>query len=111
VTGKSHFVNGSAACPTKEGFSDAFLVPNNQRLVSPVILSENAVMKYGYARVSTDDQNPALQTAALKKAGCKKIFEDRGVFGVVAKRPSLTRRLNTLQARDTLIVWKLDRLG
>jgi Enterobacteriaceae phage serine recombinase len=68
-------------------------------------------MKIGYARVSTDDQNPALQTAALKKAGCKKIFEDRGVSGVVAKRLSLTRCLNALQAGDTLIVWKLDRLG
>jgi DNA invertase Pin-like site-specific DNA recombinase len=68
-------------------------------------------MKIGYARVSTDEQNPALQIAALKKAGCKKIFEDRAVSGVVAKRPSLTRCLNTIQAGDTLIVWKLDRLG
>jgi DNA invertase Pin-like site-specific DNA recombinase len=52
-------------------------------------------MKYGYVRVSTDNQDPALQLAALKKAGCKKIFEDRGVSGVVAKRPSLTRCTET----------------
>jgi Resolvase, N terminal domain len=66
-------------CPQIDGFSDKILVIDNQRLARPVILSENAGMKYGYARVSTDHQNPALQTAALKKAGCKKIFEDRGV--------------------------------
>jgi resolvase-like protein len=97
--------------PENHGFSDKFLVLDNQWLASPIILSENAGMKYGYASVSTDDQNPALQTAALKKAGCKKIFEDRGISGVVAKRPSLTRCVNTLQAGDTLIVWKLNRLG
>jgi DNA invertase Pin-like site-specific DNA recombinase len=68
-------------------------------------------MKYGYARVSTDDQNPALQLAALKKAGCKTIFTDQlsGATGV--KRPSLLRCLKKLQPGDTLIVWKLDRLG
>jgi DNA invertase Pin-like site-specific DNA recombinase len=44
------------------------------------------------ARVSTDDQNPALQTAALKKAGCKKIFKDRDVSGVIAKRPGCARK-------------------
>jgi DNA invertase Pin-like site-specific DNA recombinase len=37
-------------------------------------------MKYGYARVSTDDQTPALQLAALKKAGCKTIFKDNGLL-------------------------------
>jgi DNA invertase Pin-like site-specific DNA recombinase len=45
-------------------------------------------MKYGYARVSTDDQNPALQLAALKKAGCKTIFKDEGISGATTKRPS-----------------------
>jgi len=67
-------------------------------------------MKYGYARVSTEDQNPALQDAALKKAGCKTIFKDK-VTGAHVNRPSLTRCLKTLQPGDTLIVWKLDRLG
>ncbi len=67
-------------------------------------------MKYGYARVSTEDQNPAMQLAALKKAGCKTVFKDE-VTGAHVKRPALTRCLKTLKTGDTLIVWKLDRLG
>jgi DNA invertase Pin-like site-specific DNA recombinase len=68
-------------------------------------------MKYGYARVSTDDQNSALQLSALKRAGCKKVFTDDGISGATTKRPSLLRCLKGLQRGDTLIVWKLDRLG
>lgn len=68
-------------------------------------------MKYGYARVSTDDQNTAMQLTALKKAGCKTIFKDEGLSGATAKRPALIRCLKKLEAGDTLIVWKLDRLG
>ena len=68
-------------------------------------------MKYGYARVSTDDQNPALQLAALKRSGCKTVFKDDGLSGATTKRPALLRCLKTLQHGDTLIVWKLDRLG
>jgi DNA invertase Pin-like site-specific DNA recombinase len=68
-------------------------------------------MKYGYARVSTDDQSPALQLAALKRAGCKTIFNDEGLSGATAKRSALLRCLKTLQPGDTLTVWKLDRLG
>ena len=68
-------------------------------------------MKYGYARVSTEDQTPALQLAALKKAGCKTIFKDDGISGVTTKRPALLRCLKKLESGDTLIVWKLDRLG
>src|SRR5271166_5039353 len=67
-------------------------------------------MKYGYARVSTDEQNPAMQLAALKKAGCKTVFKDE-VTGAHVNRPALARCLKTLQTGDTLIVWKLDRLG
>jgi DNA invertase Pin-like site-specific DNA recombinase len=67
-------------------------------------------MKYGYARVSTEDQNPAMQLAALKKAGCKTVFKDE-VTGAHVNRPALTRCLKTLKTGDTLIVWKLDRLG
>lgn len=67
-------------------------------------------MKYGYARVSTDDQNPDMQLTALKRAGCKKLFEDR-LSGATTKRPALLRCLKTLESGDTLIVWKLDRLG
>jgi DNA invertase Pin-like site-specific DNA recombinase len=68
-------------------------------------------MKYGYARVSTDDQNSALQLTALKKAGCKKIFKDEGQSGATTQRPALARCLKTLQSGDTIIVWKLDRLA
>jgi len=68
-------------------------------------------MKYGYARVSTDDQNAALQLAALKRAGCKTIFKDDGLSGATTNRPALQRCLGKLDSGDTLIVWKLDRLG
>jgi len=61
-------------------------------------------MKYGYARVSTEDQNAAMQHTALKRAGCKTLFTDE-LSGAIAKRPAL------LERGDTLIVWKLDRLG
>jgi DNA invertase Pin-like site-specific DNA recombinase len=68
-------------------------------------------MKYGYARTSTDDQTSALQLAALKRARCSHIFEDEGLTGATVKRPALLRCLRTLRLGDTLIVWKLDRLG
>ncbi|MGH8647068.1 MAG: recombinase family protein [Gammaproteobacteria bacterium] len=68
-------------------------------------------MKIGYARVSTDDQNPDLQIAALKKAGCRKICEDRGIIGISSKRSGLTECLAALKENDVLVVWKLDRLG
>jgi DNA invertase Pin-like site-specific DNA recombinase len=74
-------------------------------------LAKGTTVKYGYARVSTDDQNPALQLAALKKAGCTTIFKDEGLSGATTKRPALTRCLKTLREGDTLMVWKLDRLG
>jgi DNA invertase Pin-like site-specific DNA recombinase len=67
-------------------------------------------VKYGYARVNTEDQNPALQIAALKKAKCAHIFVEK-IPGATIKRPALLRCLKTLRAGDTLIVWKLDRLG
>ena len=64
----------------------------------------------GYARVSTQDQNLELQTEALQKAGCKKIFEDR-ISGTRAERPGLVQARESLLGGDTLVVWKLDRLG
>src|ERR1700691_572090 len=63
------------------------------------------------SRVSTDDQTPALQLAALKKAGCQAVFKDEGISGATTKRPALLRSLKKLEHGDTLIVWKLDRLG
>lgn len=67
-------------------------------------------MKIGYARVSTLDQNPNLQEDALRHAGCEKIFVDH-VSGSVAKRPNLDKAKELLRAGDTLVVWRLDRLG
>ena len=68
-------------------------------------------VKYGYARTSTGDQTTAPQLAALQTARCSHIFEDRGISGATAQRPALRRCLRTLRAGDTLVVWKLDRLG
>ncbi len=67
-------------------------------------------MMIGYARVSTQDQNLVLQTEALTRAGCEKIYEDK-ISGVRAERPGLIRALEILREGDTLVVWKLDRLG
>ena len=67
-------------------------------------------MMIGYARVSTQDQSLDLQIAALKKAGCKKILDDK-LSGSRAERPGLNKMLDILRKGDTLVVWKLDRLG
>ena len=67
-------------------------------------------MKIGYTRVSTEDQNPDLQLAALKKVGCERIFIEK-VTGSHVQRTELTCCLKTLAVGDTLIVWKPDRLG
>src|SRR5688572_8309158 len=64
----------------------------------------------GYARVSTADQNPDLQMDALQEAGCLRMFVDQA-SGVLDERPELSRLLEQLQPGNTLVVWKLDRLG
>jgi DNA invertase Pin-like site-specific DNA recombinase len=67
-------------------------------------------MKIGYARVSTDDQNPNLQIDALKAAGCERVFIDKA-SGASSKRAELAKCLKALGKGDSLAVWKLDRLG
>jgi DNA invertase Pin-like site-specific DNA recombinase len=64
----------------------------------------------GYARISTADQSLAPQIDALEAAGCGEIFEDC-VSGAKMDRPGLNEALDHLRSGDTLIVWKLDRLG
>lgn len=64
----------------------------------------------GYARVSTSDQNMAMQVEALEKAGCHRVFTDVA-SGAKADRPGLDQALAYLRDGDTLVVWKIDRLG
>jgi Enterobacteriaceae phage serine recombinase len=68
-------------------------------------------MLIGYARVSTHEQDTALQIDALTRAGCSHIFRDDGVSGTKEWRPALADALKTLRPGDTLVVWRLDRLG
>lgn len=67
-------------------------------------------MLVGYARVSTVDQNNALQTDALTQAGCEKLYVEKA-SGSKQDRPQLTAALNYLRRGDTLVVWKLSRLA
>jgi DNA invertase Pin-like site-specific DNA recombinase len=66
--------------------------------------------RVGYARVSTEDQNLELQTAALKEFGCHVIFTEKA-SAAARYRPELERALRTLRPGDVLAVWKLDRLA
>lgn len=67
--------------------------------------------KLGYARVSTEDQNLDLQVRALELHGCDHIVTDKGQSGSRFERPGLNRVLRALREGDTLVVWRLDRLG
>ncbi|WP_062236708.1 recombinase family protein [Aureimonas sp. N4] len=70
----------------------------------------SSTTKFGYARVSTDDQRLDLQRDALRAAGCSRIFEDK-VSGSRVSRPGLDLALSHLRSGDTLVIWRLDRLG
>lgn len=67
-------------------------------------------MLIGYARVSTEDQNPDLQLKALKAAGCKKVFIEKA-SGAQRERPELSAALGYVRTGDAIVVWKLDRLA
>ena len=67
-------------------------------------------MKIGYARVSTGLQNLNLQEDRLKKHGCEKIFSDH-ISGSKSKRPGLDKAIEFARSGDTIVVWRLDRLG
>jgi DNA invertase Pin-like site-specific DNA recombinase len=66
-------------------------------------------MKIGYARVSTADQTLDLQLDALQKAGCERIYEEKE--SAAKERPELNKLLEQLRPGDTVVVWRLDRLG
>ncbi|NTG48032.1 recombinase family protein [Agrobacterium rhizogenes] len=68
-------------------------------------------MKIGYARVSTEDQKMDLQLNALAAAGCDRVFTDHGVSGAGFERRGLDGVMKVLRKGDTLVVWRLDRLG
>jgi len=67
-------------------------------------------MKIGYARVSTEEQNLDMQLTSLRKAGCKKIFQEKQ-SGTKWDRPELHKMLDSLSAGDVVVVWRLDRLA
>src|SRR5919205_4677202 len=67
-------------------------------------------MKIGYARVSTQDQKLTLQLDELKKAGCEHLYQEK-ISGKNKNRPELEKMLGGLRKGDTVLVWKLDRLG
>jgi DNA invertase Pin-like site-specific DNA recombinase len=89
-------------CWTDDGKSDKMIVGRKD--------GHEPMTLIGYARVSTLDQDPALQLDALAAAGCAKIFEDRA-SGTRTDRPGLRQALDYAREGDVLIVWKLDRLG
>ena len=67
-------------------------------------------MRIGYARVSTEDQDLALQLDALNKAKCKKFYQEK-IIGRTKERPEFQKLLDNLRPKDVIIIWKLDRLG
>lgn len=73
--------------------------------------SHNIGKKIGYVRVSDTDQSENLQIDALMLAGCDVIYGDHGVSGSIKKRKGLDELFASLNEGDTLVVWKLDRLG
>lgn len=69
------------------------------------------MITFGYARVSTVEQSLDLQMSALSAAGCTDVLTDDGYSGADFTRPGLTRLLRKLRRGDTIVVWRLDRLG
>lgn len=79
--------------------------------MNPWPIIESKGRKIGYARVSTKDQKLRMQRDGLKAVGCDFIFEDHGVSGAKGSRPGLDAMLKELKAGDSVVVFKLDRLG
>lgn len=79
----------------------------------PWLQNQNGIdmRNFGYARVSTTEQNMDLQLTALNAAGCVRVLTDEGFSGANFSRPGLNKVMRVLRSGDTLIVWRLDRLG
>lgn len=77
----------------------------------PEVIETGDPTRIGYARVSTADQSLDLQVDALREAGCGRIYKDQGVSGATSSRKGLNAALAYMREGDTLVVWKLDRLG
>ena len=90
--------------------SEEFILPQEKPPGGDENCSLVAQCKEDYARVSTDDQDTAVQVAALKAAGCERIYREKGSGGRW-DRPELHRLLDQLRKGDVLVVWKLDRLS
>jgi DNA invertase Pin-like site-specific DNA recombinase len=108
-------VSATAAAPPRPGPLAVFRtrVRNQRRTTAPVTgFCDGSRMGHllGYARVSTTDQQPQLQVDALERAGCYRVFTETA-SGARADRPVLEQLLDQLRPDDTLVVWKLDRLG
>jgi len=87
-----------------------YLVSLSQMRAESNGFSESCPLFVGYARVSTRDQNPALQIDALTAVGCGRVFTEKA-SGAQRDRPELKAALDYIRAGDTLVVWKLDRLA
>lgn len=104
---------GHSECALKSGSGSRFLV---QQLIQKSTSGKRCpcynldIVKIGYARVSTDDQTLDLQLDALKRVGCKTVYQEHA-SGRDTSRPQLQACLQAIRAGDTLYVWRLDRLG
>lgn len=103
-------------------FPSLFLSPDNSVKTLPFCRWKDKTMnvwphiactgrKIGYARVSTRDQKLRMQKEALTAVSCDQIFEDHGISGALDKRPGLDAMMKILEPGDTVVVFKLDRLG
>ena len=106
---------GAARCEKRERFRAGY-PPVFKCLISLMLgcgkrVMQNGVMKIGYARVSTEEQNLDLQIEALKATGCDELFEDHGISGAAIERPGLAAAIRHADKGDVLVVWRLDRLG